>query len=204
MQFIFLVRTILAPSLSLSPFLSFSRSFLSLFCLSFSRSHPASSAVSQGGSVAPGQTYASFHCTNPNAAWRNNCSSGRGFAGALSLTGSLQPGTRHFNQRSLSLTLFSLSLCLSASLYQTPDLLSNQTSALFTHKATHPLKGSFCSPLILSLTSLLFVLLSDRHIGDTDFLGGDRTAQYVSKPLFHFIFLFPINATYQVFFVFVQ
>ena len=48
--------------------------------------------------VAPGQTYASFHCTNPNAAWRNNCSSGRGFAGALSLTGSLQPGTRHFNQ----------------------------------------------------------------------------------------------------------
>lgn len=52
---------------------------------------PASSAVSQGGSVARGKTYASFHCTNPNAAWRNNCSSGRGFAGALSLTGSRQP-----------------------------------------------------------------------------------------------------------------
>lgn len=67
---------------------------------------PASSAVSQGGSVAPGQTYASFHCTNPNAAWRNNCSSGRGFAGALSLTGSRQPDTRHFNQLSLSLSLY--------------------------------------------------------------------------------------------------
>ena len=94
-------------------------------CACLSVSLPASSAVSQGGSVAPGQTYASFHCTNPNAAWRNNCSSGRGFAGALSLTGSRQPGTRHFNQLSLPL-----------SVYQTPDLLSNQTLTLHKHTAT--------------------------------------------------------------------
>ena len=51
-------------------------SFQSL-CLSLS----PHSLKAAGGSVAPGQTYASFHCTNPNSAWRNNCSSGHGFAG---------------------------------------------------------------------------------------------------------------------------
>lgn len=88
---------------------------------------PASSAVSQGGSVAPGQTYASFHCTNPNAAWRNNCSSGRGFAEALSLAGSRQPGTRHFNQVSLSL-----------SLYQTQTFYQTRPSRFYKHISTPP------------------------------------------------------------------
>lgn len=204
MQFIFLVRTILAPPLSLSLPSCLS---LALFCrssvsLSLALTlHPLQSAR---GGVSPRAKHMLLSIA------LIQMQRGGIIARVAVASQGLCPSLAPFSQahaisiNALSLSLFSLSLCLSASLYQTPDLLSNQTSALFTHKATHPLKGSFCSPLILSLTSLLFVLLSDRHIGDTDFLGGDRTAQYVSKPLFHFIFLFPINATYQVFFVFVQ
>lgn len=87
---------------------------------------PASSAVSQGGSVARGKTYASFHCTNPNAAWRNNCSSGRGFAGALSLTGSRQP--RHTPSQSSPLSV-------SAS---PPVPLSNLWTRLYQTRARFP------------------------------------------------------------------
>lgn len=91
---------------------------------------PASSAVSQGGSVARGKTYASFHCTNPNAAWRNNCSSGRGFAGALSLTGSRQP--RHTPSQSSPLSVSSL---VSAS---PPVPLSNLWTRLYQTRARFP------------------------------------------------------------------
>lgn len=120
--------------------------------LPLSPSLPASTAVSQGGSVAPGQTYASFHCTNPNAAWRNNCSSGRGFAGALSLTGSRQPGTRHFNQLCHSL---SVRVCVCASAPR--PLLSNQIKKQ---------KMPFC---------VVIVAASLRYIGRPIFFNKDCT-----------------------------
>lgn len=102
----------------------------------------------RGESVAPGQTYASFHCTNPNAAWRNNCSSGRGFAGALSLTGSRQQGTRRFNQLSLSLCVF---------LWINPQTFY-QTGVPITHLF-------FCCCQLIIFGSASSLLLTVRHIG---------------------------------------
>lgn len=162
---------------------------------------PASSAVSQGGSVARGKTYASFHCTNPNAAWRNNCSSGRGFAGALSLTGSRQP--RHTPSQSSPLSVSSL---VSAS---PPVPLSNlwtrlyQTRARFastpphtTHShatwAAHKIRNVFFSfsiffftppfptPSPPSLQSMLSSSLSGHHIWSALFINIDSAPRWQS------------------------
>lgn len=63
-----------------------------------SRSPRSLSLSSAGGSVAPGQTYASFQRANPPSAWRHNCSSVHGFAALCPLLAPINPGTRHFNQ----------------------------------------------------------------------------------------------------------
>lgn len=129
-----------SPSLifQVQPFLS-----LSLSPLSFPGAHSLKPAR---GRVAPGQTYASFHSTNPPLAWRNNCSSGHGFWALLSLAGSHPLGTRHFNQI--------LSLILSAFIKSQPRQMRREhwrgiggggaerdTEKKREGKTTHPHRG---------------------------------------------------------------
>lgn len=64
------------------------RAWLALLLLGFDIPGSASFLAAHSlqparGRVAAGQTYASFHSTNPPLAWRNNCSSGHGLLGSF-------------------------------------------------------------------------------------------------------------------------